>query len=197
MNVLERARLIAELNEICRLLENVSGAAEREKLAARVQAVRRQLEHIPVSGNVVFSQLFEKAMANKGGNALYSDFAVVNERTAQIAKEATGLDIGGWKHSIGETEIRHIIKRHGDEQTEQARGQRAVTQADILKLPEILADFDHIEYVGENEQGNDAFLVSKIIDGEVFCVQEIRRRRKKLVVKTMWIKKSRKPTPSA
>lgn len=197
MDTSERARLLAELDGICRLLENENAALERDKLLSRLQLVRRQLENIAASGHVVFAQLFDKAMANKGGNTLYADFAVVNERTVRIVRAVTGLDVSGWKHSIGETEIRHIIKRHGNPANEQTRGQRAVTQADIFRLPEILTDFDRIEYTGKNEQGNDTFLISKEMDGEIFCVQEIRRRRKKLVVKTMWIRKSRKPTPSA
>lgn len=103
-------------------------------------------------------------------------------------KESIGLDITGWVHSIDEAGVRHILKKHGNEKVENQRGQRAVTKEDITKLPEILLAFDSIEYTGKNEEGNECFLIKKQINGEVHCIQEIRKGRKKLAVKTMWIR---------
>ena len=146
----------------------------------------------PSKGKIDLGSLFQTAISNSGGNAVYSDFAVIDGKTAGIVKAETGIDISGWKHSIGEADIRHILKKHGNEKTENSRGQRAVTQQDIEKLPEILSDFDDMQYSGTNEFGNETFLVKKRIDDEIYCAQEIWTGRKKMVVKSMWIKTAKK-----
>ena len=146
----------------------------------------------PSKGKTDLGSLFQTAISNSGGNAVYSDFAIIDGKTAGIVKAETGIDISGWKHSIGEADIRHILKKHGNEKTENSRGQRAVTQQDIEKLPEILSDFDDMQYSGTNEFGNETFLVRKRIDDEIYCAQEVWTGRKKMVVKSMWIKKAKK-----
>lgn len=140
-------------------------------------------------GNIALNNLFQAAISNSGGNAVYSDFATVSDETARIVKDETGLDVSGWKHSIGEADIRHILKKHGNEKIENNRGQRAVTRQDIERLPEILDSFDDIQYSGTNEAGNETFLVRKRIGDEIYCAQEIWAERKKMVVKSMWIRK--------
>lgn len=137
------------------------------------------------------SDLFQVATSNTGGNKAYSDFAEVSPQTADAVAQATGQDVSGWKHSIGEASIRHILKQHGNEKVENKRGQRAVTQQDIERLPEILSNFDEISYSGTNDDGNETFVVRKEIEDEVFCVQEIWTGRKKMAVKTMWIRKKK------
>lgn len=142
----------------------------------------------PIGKKIDLGSIFDQSIGG-GGNKLFADFSIVNNKTVELAKETIGLDISGWKHSIDEAGIRHIMKQHGNEKIEANRGQRAVTKYDIEKLPEILDSFDSIEYTGTNELGNETFLIRKKIDGEVFCIQEVRKRRKKLAVKTMWIRK--------
>lgn len=146
----------------------------------------------PSKGETDLGSLFQTAISNSGGNAVYSDFAVIDGKTAGIVKAETGIDISGWRHSIGEADIRHILKKHGNEKTENSRGQRAVTRQDIEKLPEILSDFDNMQYSGTNEFGNETFLVKKRIDDEIYCAQEVWTGRKKMVVKSMWVKKAKK-----
>lgn len=137
------------------------------------------------------SSLFQIATTNKGGNKAYSDFAEVSPETVEAIARATGQDATGWKHSIGEADIRHILKKHGNEHIENKRGQRAVTQRDIEQLPHVLSSFDEIVYSGTNGAGNDMFLVRKLVGDEVFCAQEVWTGRKKLAVKSMWIRKNK------
>ena len=42
-------------------------------------------------------------------------------------------DVRNYKHSIDESAIRHIIKEHGNSETELQRGQLAITAADFKK----------------------------------------------------------------
>ncbi|MEX4583070.1 hypothetical protein MY808_06420 [Haemophilus influenzae] len=62
--------------------------------------------------------------------------------------------------------------------------------------PHLIA-FDSIEYTGTSDSGNETFLIKKEIDDEIFSVQEVRKRHKKIAVKTMWIKRKKKATSSA
>lgn len=144
-------------------------------------------------GNTTLSNLFQAAVSGREGNAVYSDFAIVSETTARIVKDEAGLNISGWRHSIGEADIRHILKHHGNDNAERKRGQRAVTRQDIERLPEILSNFDDMQYSGTNEVGNETFLVKKQIGDEMYCAQEVWTGRKKMVVKSMWIKTKKKP----
>ncbi|WP_256856093.1 phage minor head protein [Rodentibacter ratti] len=143
------------------------------------------------SGKMELGELFDNS-ATGSGNKSFSNLGVVSEELVKVAKENIGLDISDWQHSIDESSIRHILKRHGNEKVENERGQRAVTKADILLLPLIIKAFDSIEYTGTTESGNESFLIRKEIDDEIFSVQEIRKRHKKVAVKTMWIRKKKK-----
>ncbi|STO54408.1 phage Mu protein gp30-like protein [Canicola haemoglobinophilus] len=148
-----------------------------------------------ISGKRDLADLIEQSIGG-GGNKLFSDIGVVRFDLVELAKESIGLDISDWKHNVDESGIRHTFKHHGNDKTEQARGQRAVTKADILLLPMIISNFDSIEYAGPSDLGNDTFLIRKEIDDEIFTVQEVRKKHKKLTMKTMWIrKKSKKKKP--
>ncbi|EEZ74644.1 hypothetical protein NEILACOT_05360 [Neisseria lactamica ATCC 23970] len=76
----------------------------------------------PSKGETDLGSLFQTAISNSGGNAVYSDFAVIDGKTAGIVKAETGIDISGWRHSIGEADIRHILKKHGNEKRKTAVG---------------------------------------------------------------------------
>lgn len=144
------------------------------------------------TGKMNLDELFDNSLSG-GGNKSFSNFGSVGPALVTLAKESIGLDISGWQHSIDESSIRHILKQHGNEKAENKRGQRAVTKADILMLPQIVSSFDSIDYTGTSDAGNEMFLLRKEIGDEIFCVQEVRKRHKKIAVKTMWIRKKKKP----
>ncbi|HHE8949886.1 TPA: phage minor head protein [Haemophilus influenzae] len=148
------------------------------------------------TGKMDLDELFESSIGG-GGNKSFSNFGGVNSELITLAKESIGLDITDWQHSIDESSIRHILKQHGNEKAENKRGQRAVTKKDILLLPLVVSAFDSIEYTGTSDSGNETFLIKKEIDDEIFSVQEVRKRHKKIAVKTMWIKRKKKATSSA
>lgn len=144
------------------------------------------------TGKMNLDELFDNSLSG-GGNKSFSNFGSVSPALVTLAKESIGLDISGWQHSIDESSIRHILKQHGNEKAENKRGQRAVTKADILMLPQIVSSFDSIDYTGTSDAGSETFLLRKEIGDEIFCVQEVRKRHKKIAVKTMWIRKKKKP----
>ena len=143
------------------------------------------------SGKMELSDLIDSS-SGRGGNKLYSDIGSVSSELVAKAKESIGLDISDWQHSVDESGIRHTFKQHGNETTENKRGQRAVTKKDILLLPLIISSFDSIEYAGLSDMGNETFLIKKEIEDEIFTVQEVRKKHKKLTMKTMWIRRKSK-----
>ena len=146
---------------------------------------------IQKSGKMELSDLIDSS-SGRGGNKLYSDIGSVSSELVAKAKESIGLDISDWQHSVDESGIRHTFKQHGNETTESKRGQRAVTKKDILLLPRIISSFDSIEYAGLSDMGNETFLIKKEIEDEIFTVQEVRKKHKKLTMKTMWIRRKSK-----
>lgn len=146
---------------------------------------------IQKSGKMELSDLIDSS-SGRGGNKLYSDIGSVSSELVAKAKESIGLDISDWQHSVDESGIRHTFKQHGNETTESKRGQRAVTKKDILLLPLIISSFDSIEYAGLSDMGNETFLIKKEIEDEIFTVQEVRKKHKKLTMKTMWIRRKSK-----
>lgn len=173
-----------------------------DELVAQKQAVAMgddavKVEEKPIStktGKMSLSELIDNSIG-RGGNKLYSDIGSIHPELATKAKESIGLDISDWKHSVDESGIRHTFKQHGNETTESKRGQRAVTKKDILLLPTIISSFDSIEYAGLSDMGNETFLIRKEIEDEIFTVQEVRKKHKKLTMKTMWIRKKSKKEP--
>ena len=146
---------------------------------------------IQKSGKMELSDLIDSS-SGRGGNKLYSDIGSVSSELVAKAKESIGLDISDWQHSVDESGIRHTFKQHGNETTESKRGQRAVTKKDIRLLPRIISSFDSIEYAGLSDMGNETFLIKKEIEDEIFTVQEVRKKHKKLTMKTMWIRRKSK-----
>ena len=50
-----------------------------------------------------------------------------------------------------DSDIRNMLKEHGNEQKEKARGQIAITKNDILEIPDILKNYDKIEAGTDNK----------------------------------------------
>lgn len=103
-------------------------------------------------------------------------------------KQATSLDVGGYKTVLDASALKHIDKKHGVGK-EKNKKQREVTESDIAQIPSILSNYDNVTLV-KTDRGLDALKFVKMIDGEVFTyVAEVRGGRKQLAATTMHIKK--------
>lgn len=74
------------------------------------------------------------------------------------------------------------MKQHGDEKSEAARGQIAVTVNDFGRIPEITTFPDRVFLDGKNKIGRDVIVFVKVIDGIRYRHVEEIRRGKRLVV---------------
>jgi hypothetical protein len=124
----------------------------------------------------------------RSGNDAYSDYREVNKGEADALNAILKKDVSGYKHSMDESAIRHILKEHGESATELPRGQIGITAEDFKKVPEITnaTTADSVEYGGKSEDGLDKIVYKKRYNGNFIVVEEVRNGRGKLALKTLW-----------
>ena len=124
----------------------------------------------------------------RGGNQAFNVYRKVDQKEAGALNAILKNDVTDYEHSIDESAIRHILSQHGDEVTEAKRGQVAITHEDFKKIPEITHALtaDSVEYGGKTEDGLDKVVYKKRYNGHIIVVEEVRNRRGKLALKTMW-----------
>ncbi len=91
-------------------------------------------------------------------------------------------DLKGFSHSISKSELNHIYKQHGSSKIEETRGQLAVLDSDIARIPDILDNFDTlIPNAGQNGYGQRQIAyIKKYDDATLLYVEEVRNKRKDL-----------------
>ncbi len=127
-------------------------------------------------------------------------FETLEENLIEKIKLATDIDLTGFIVEMDNYGIKHAFERHGNEGKEAKHGQVAIVAEDFLLIPLILTEFDTVSY---NEFLNGktiepALIFEKEIEGRYFVVKQIRQvtkkgKRNKLVLKTMYKKRSNKP----
>jgi hypothetical protein len=140
------------------------------------------------TGKVNTKSLVHLALSrsDRDGNKLFAEIAPVSQSVADQVAAVIGEDVSGWVHGIDESAIRHIIKRHGDQAVETTRNQIAIRPEDIENIALVLNEPDSVEDGGKTSDGTKTIVLKKKIGGEIFCLQEVRKGRKKLTVKTLW-----------
>lgn len=136
------------------------------------------------------ARLFDAVTAHPSTVAgqVWEDFAKVEAQEADRIRTETGMDVAGYVHTLTDSDLLHILKRHG-EGHEEWPGQEPIGRDDLLRLPEIVRDFDRA-WRTDRPGAPVALWVSKRINGTVFVLQEVRTGRKKLAIKTLWKRKA-------
>ena len=101
-----------------------------------------------------------------------------------------GFDFSGLIHEVTNSFIMHVLKQHGNDKSERARGQIAVTQADIAKIPGIVKTPDYT-IIGIKRDSETLIAYSKKCDNNtVIYYEEVLtgKKSKALRSKTMFIK---------
>lgn len=111
-------------------------------------------------------------------------------KNAVLIKQQTGFDLTGYRRVLDNYGVRHTLKKHGNESTEAARGQIAVTLDDFSLIP-LITDFpDRVFYDGKNKVGRDALVFVKLVGGVGYRhVAEIREGKELVVTDSMRKKK--------
>ena len=97
-----------------------------------------------------------------------------------------GFTVTGSLHIMDTDSVRHIIKRHGN-QEEVLRGQVPLVREDSLLLPNVFGSPDMIENGGKTKPGRDTIRYSKIFGGfRYHYTEELRTKKNRLAAVTFY-----------
>ena len=113
-------------------------------------------------------------------------FGRITKELAERIKNETGLDIEGYNLSISANEIRKIFKDHGKENTETPRGQRIITEDDIINIPLIVSNPDVIKLNNEMYKEKQVIMFIKTLNGKTTIVSYVSHTPHDLTVQTMY-----------
>lgn len=117
----------------------------------------------------------------------------VTENVVNSVKSLLGIDVTNRTHVLADNDIRHMLNEHGDPEIEAKRGQIAITENDIQKIPDIINSYDDIVKGNPNKNGDTIRYIKSFEDGTTYLVEVIPETSKTLNIKTMW----KKPTSLA
>ena len=125
-------------------------------------------------------------------------FGAIPEEYASVIKSKTGIDVNNYNCTLASEEIRKIFKDHGDEQRESLRGQRKITEDDILHISDVLQSPDKIKLSDKKYDGKDAIEFTKNFNGRLTVVAIVSDKHLDLRVQTAYagIKKGDLATPT-
>jgi len=104
------------------------------------------------------------------------------------AAAGIGLDFSTLYHEITSDFKRHVLKRHGNEESEKAFGQIPIKELDFEKIPDIVSTPNYV-IIGAKSKGRDILAFAKTLDNITFLYfAEVlnSKRNKTLRGKTMY-----------
>ena len=156
-------------------VENASEQARKyvgDKHFALKPYSEKQKENWKNSKNIVIyessEQLQEFVRQSRSDNQ-YSKkmyFGAIGSELAARIEEQTGLNLENYNYALRSDEVRKIFKDHGTVGTEAPRGQRPVTEADFLAIPDILDGATSITLSEKKYNGQPAIAFSKVSGNE-------------------------------
>lgn len=114
-------------------------------------------------------------------------FGRVSKPLAEKIKTKTGVDVEGYNCGISAYEIRKILlNSHGSTDQEGLRGQRQITEDDILNIPRVIAAPDDIHLSDKTYEGRPVIVFEKVINGRNTVVTYVSKKHHDLSVQTMY-----------
>lgn len=173
--------------------EIVENLPENEKISQKsiqnvsnLQETAQENIEISDSNNVLVDSI-KRAISNntsKGKTLL----GKINDFAKNKIQQLLGKDVSNRQHVLNDNDIRHILKTHGNPEIENKKGQIAVTQEDIKKIPDILENPDDIIEGTKNKEGNAIRYIKQYEDNNTFVVEVVPDAGNNLIIKTMWKK---------
>ena len=114
-------------------------------------------------------------------------FGMTSDDVSNEVQNRFGIDIHDFNLSLGGNEIRKIMKKHGNAESENLSGQREVTKEDFYQIPFVISKPTNIMAGGEYE-GKPCLIFKR--DG-YSVVGVVSDKHIDLFVQTMYIKKNR------
>lgn len=181
-------------------LQTQKTAPTREAGTGLIPLTEHVAENLSTGKNNIIARTFQdvvsfvkRARSQKGGpERLY--MGTIPDSAAEQIRSQTGIDVSGYTAILPGSSVQHIIKNHGDPQSESARGQRAVTDEDIALVPRVLAEPDTVVLSDETDAfGRPVLLLSKQIGDTYITAQAVTDGRHMLATNSLWIQKKKNP----
>ena len=114
-------------------------------------------------------------------------YRTVDKEEAQRTRDATGIDVEGFRHFADEDAIRKILERHGPS-ARLKQNDLPVTREDIERLREIMAAPDAVRLTEKGSGRNKlpAIEYRKQVNGHLYVVEEVRDSRGVLALQAMY-----------
>lgn len=103
-------------------------------------------------------------------------FGIVSKKEAEQIKKNINVNVEGYKRIFDKSGIKHVLKKH-----------KNIKIKDFLLIPLIIKKYD---FISCGNKPNTIFY-KKLIGDEYFYVETIRKRRKKLALKTFYKREKR------
>lgn len=126
-----------------------------------------------------------KAQSNK---KMDIEINKISDEEAETIRRLLGIDLKGYVRVLDNYSVLHAFKKHGNADAEKLRGQLHITEEDF-ELIEVIAVPGNIVMTSKNRQGKDTILYQAAIYNIYFYVEEIREKRKQMVLNTIYKRK--------
>lgn len=113
-------------------------------------------------------------------------FGMISNAISDKIYQATGLDLNKYNCTIRPSEVRKVLRSHGNPVVEAERGQRAITVSDFKNIPVIVSEADEIRLSPKLFQGKAVIEFVKTINGKTTIVSYVSNRHHDLTVQTMY-----------
>ena len=142
----------------------------------------------------IIDALFDTVLTISANDYWKVDIGEINEDLATEIFNFTSFDVLGYMISLDTHGIRHIIKHHYTDKTEQSRGQKAIQKKDFRLLIKMINAPDNINDAGKSSIGNACILIEKEINEvHYFSIWEIitvtskkKNKKSRIVLQTLY-----------
>jgi hypothetical protein len=129
-----------------------------------VQSVKNIVQKLHIEGQSGIKRPLEPLEKVKIGK--------VEPWTVQNAGEV-GLHIEGYEHEISNYFIRHVLKNHGNEKKETARGNVPIHNDDFNRIPSIVTKPDYAIFGAKRHDEDRIIYVKHLEDGTMLYFEEV------------------------
>lgn len=150
-------------------------------LAQAEKAVQMEIEQEQKINEIFNSPNF------KTSQKVSETIGLVSDKFAALASQYR-YDIKGYSHTIDNFFVNHALKQHGDKETEEKRGNVAITYSDICNVFSVYTHPDYIVFGTKTKTGNPAIVYVKNIGDSTIFVEDVRRGKKELAAQTLYKK---------
>ena len=138
-------------------------------------------------GDVI--SFFENSIIDKSNETKLMFIGKFSEETSSKIYSATGLDAENKSIALSSSDIRHMIKAHGNPKTENLRGQEAITVDNFEKIIKTIAQPDSVSSETDKKSGVVSVIFKKEIDGKTTAITIFSEKKKAFTLKTARITK--------